>query len=283
MLTTTDQYVQTNGIRLHYLDSENNRPTLLLMHGLTANAHAFDGLMEAGLGDSFRVISVDLRGRGQSDKPDNDYSFASQARDIIGLMDALHIDQCYVGGHSYGAFMTFYLAKHYPGRVRKMVLMDAAAQMHPDTRELLIPTLSRLGQVFPSFEAYIEKMKAAPYIGDEWDEAMLSYYQADTQTIDGGQVTTNSKPEHILQAINALGEVPWLEYMREIPHEAILFNATAPYGGPTAPSLLPKELALETVALMPSCQYIEVAGNHQTMLYGQGAKDMVAAIRRFLT
>ena len=59
-----NHFIQTNGIRLHYLQ-RGHGPTIILMHGLTANAHAFDGVIAADLSASFNVISVDLRGRGR--------------------------------------------------------------------------------------------------------------------------------------------------------------------------------------------------------------------------
>ena len=46
----TSKTIQTNHINLHYLDSESVGQTVILMHGLTANAHAFDGLLKEGLG-----------------------------------------------------------------------------------------------------------------------------------------------------------------------------------------------------------------------------------------
>jgi hypothetical protein len=62
-----------------------------------------------------------------------------------------------------------------------------------------------------------------------------------------------------------------------------LINATGSYGEAGGPPLLPKELAQETVDMMPNCQYLEVAGNHQTMMYGEGAKQIVQAVKNFLS
>ncbi len=64
-----DQFVSTNGIRLHYLDHPGEGPPLVLMPGLTANAHSFDGLINSGLSPSLRVLALDMRGRGLNDKP----------------------------------------------------------------------------------------------------------------------------------------------------------------------------------------------------------------------
>lgn len=276
------KFVQSNGIRLHYLEFEGRGPSILFTHGLTANAHCFDGLLSAGLNEIAHFFSVDLRGRGLSDQPDGGYAMVDHAQDILGMMDALGIEKVVLGGHSFGALLTFYMASHFPDRVDKMILIDAAAQMHPDTRELLKPTLGRLGQKVDSFEDYIEKVKGLPFLQNAWDEAMLSYYRADLQELEDGKWMPRPQAAHMGLAVEgALGE-PWLDYIKGVAHPAILLNATGPYGGAGAPPLLPKDLALETVQMMQNCKYYEIRGNHQTMLYGSGAEDINAAIREFL-
>lgn len=276
----TSKYANTNGLRLHYLDNEAPGPVLILTHGLTANAHAFDGLMNEGLGQTYRIISIDLRGRGQSDKPPQGYTMADHAADVLGLMDALHLPQAVVGGHSFGALLTFYMAYHHADRISKMLLLDAAARLHPQTKEMLGPALSRIGQTFPSFEAYLQKVKSGAYM-TYWDDAMLSYYQADVMVNPDGSVTQRSAPEHITEAVlkGSFGE-PWQTYIEAVKQPALLLNGTMPYA--LGAALLPQELALETVAMMQHCTYQEVWGNHQTMLYGQGARDIVRAIRAFV-
>ncbi len=276
-----DKYIEINGIRLHYLEFAGEGPTILLSHGLTANAHAFDGLIQAGLSPKFRVISVDLRGRGLSSQPE-DYSMMAHTQDIIGLLDNLHIEKAIMGGHSFGAFITMHLAYHYPERAQKLLLMDAAAQMHPNTREMLQPTLSRLGKKIASFETYIEQVKQMPFLQDAWEDHMLSYYRADVEELEDGSVLPRSKPEHIAKATDAVLGEPWADYIAGVSQPALLINATGSYGDSDAPPLLPKENALETVDMMQNCQYQEVAGNHQTMLYGEGAQQIVRAIENFL-
>jgi pimeloyl-ACP methyl ester carboxylesterase len=284
-LTTNTQnmiphFVDTNGLKLHYLDSGGDETALILMHGLTANAHAFDGLLKAGLGKQCRVISVDLRGRGLSQKPAEGYTMKHHAEDILGLMDALGLKKVILGGHSFGGLLTFYMAYHYASKIDKIVILDAAAQLHPQTREMLVPALSRLGQTFPSFDNYLQKIKSSPYM-TYWEDTMLSYYQADVETFTDGSVKPRSTPQNMTEAVvkGSFGE-PWLDYLKALTQPAILINGTMDYalGAP----LLPKELALQTVAMMPNCQYYEVKGNHQTMLYGLGAQQTVEAISLFL-
>jgi pimeloyl-ACP methyl ester carboxylesterase len=271
--------IQTNGIWLHYLEHEGDSPTIILMHGLTANAHAFDGLIAAGLSPAFHVLSIDLRGRGESSQPEEDYTMATHAKDIIGLLDGLKIDSTIIGGHSFGALLTLFLAANYPERVEKLILMDAAPKMHPKTKEMLVPALSRLGQQFTSFDAYIEKVKSAPYL-QFWDEEMRSYYKADVSETADGTVTPIAQLAHMVQAVNGGLDEPWLEYICNIDKPSLLINGPDVYTMDAA--LLPEENARETVGMMKNCRYAKVPGNHQTMLYGDGAKEIVVAIKTFL-
>ena len=277
-----NEFISTNNIKLHYLEYGNheNQATIIFMHGLTANAHAFDGLIAAGLSPAFNILSVDLRGRGESDAPASGYTMKEHAEDIIGIMDALQIKKVILAGHSFGGFLALYIAKFYPGRVDKLILMDAAANMHPNTKDMLGPALSRLGKTFPSFDAYIEKVKAAPYL-TFWDTNMESYYRADIKASEDGTVSCIPQPAHMMEAVlkGSLGE-PWLDYLKAVDHQSILINAPGVYTMEAA--LLPEENAMETVELMKNCIYAKVTGNHQTMLYGDGAREIVSIIKHFV-
>ncbi|RYX98976.1 alpha/beta hydrolase [bacterium] len=277
------KFTSSNGINLHYLESkgiDNDKQTIIFLHGVSANAHAFDGLIKEGLNQNYTIISLDMRGRGLSDKPATGYDMKEHAKDVLGLLDHLGIEKAILAGHSFGALLSIYMSYHYPEKIDKIILLDAAAKLHPDTREMLIPSLSRLGQTYPSFENYLDKIKKSPYI-TFWDESMESYYKADIQENSDGSVTPRSSVENISETLNkaSFGET-WQTYITEISQPAILMNGTANYA--LEAPILPKEYALETVNAMKNCQYLEVSGNHQTMLYGQGAKEIVQAITKFL-
>ena len=106
-------------------------PTLVLAPGLTANAHSFDGLMRAGLGDVAHVLALDMRGRGESDAPATGYAMEDHARDVLGLLDALELERVVMGGHSFGGLLTYWLAANHPERVERCVVIDAPAGDRP--------------------------------------------------------------------------------------------------------------------------------------------------------
>ncbi|MCW8889774.1 MAG: alpha/beta hydrolase [Sedimenticola sp.] len=275
-------FKKTNGLRLHYLDQQGAGPTLLLMPGLTANAHSFDGLVAKGLTQSVRLLAVDLRGRGLSDKPASGYTLADHALDILGLLDHLGLSQVILGGHSYGGLLSMYIAHRYPERVEKLVVIDAAAEMHPDTRKLIQPAIDRLGKRVPSWETYLAAVKIMPFFYKWWDPAIESYFRADVETQADGSVIARSRPEAIVEAVEHVLAEDWQSKLATIRQPALLLNATGAYGLPGAPPLLPAKQAKATASALPLGQYAEVPGNHITMLYGEGAKQIVKEIVKFV-
>jgi pimeloyl-ACP methyl ester carboxylesterase len=268
-----------NEIDLHFIEFGNNGFPLLMMHGLTANAHAFNGLIKAGLSKNHHVFSVDFRGRGLSQKTSFDYSIKSHANDIIAMLDYIDIETIDVCGHSFGGLMASYLAHYYPTRIRKIVILDAAPKMNPKAAEMLGPALSRLSLKFNSFDEYIAKVKQAPYI-NFWDDTMLSYYRADVRPNHLGTYETWSSMGDIVQiAVNTSIE-PWKNYFEVIPHQTLLINATENYT--LNQQLLTVEQAKLTVDSMKQANYFASKGNHQTMLYGEHAESNVKAIVNFL-
>ncbi len=283
-----DLRIATNGIHLAYYDypadTANDKPALLLMPGLTANRHSFDGLLAAGLAQRRRVLAVDLRGRGMSDKPDGPYDLASHAADVLGLINTLELERVVLGGHSFGGLLALYMASQHPGRFERLLILDAAlAATRPATRDLIKPALARLGQQYPSWNHYIDLIRQAPYFnGWQWDPTIESYYRADVERLPDGSVQQRSQAAHIGAAIDAVIGEDWPALLAGVHEAVLLINAVDPYGPPGSPAVVSEEAARETVAVLPNCHYARVPGNHMTMLYGTGAAEIVAAIEAFL-
>lgn len=277
----TDHFVETNKINLHFIEYNNkkDKPTLILMHGLTANAHAFDGLVSRGLADHFRVILPDLRGRGQSDKPAFNYGVKHHANDIIGMMDHLGIEKAILGGHSFGGLLSVYIASHFPERVDKLIILDAAAEMNAKVPLMLMPVLKRLDKKYPSFEEYLNYAKASPQ-NNFWEEEMTTYYRADVQTLPDGSVTPYPNLTKMIKVGIGVANQPWRSIFSDVRQPAVLINGADIYN--LGEPILPDFKARESVSLMNNGRYVRVDGNHQTMLYGEGAVQIVKTIRNFI-
>ena len=272
-------FAPINGIQLHYLEYPGPGPALVLLPGLTANAHLFDGLIVAGLAAHYHVIAPDLRGRGLSDKPLTGYSMADHAADIIGLLDHLHLEQCVLCGHSYGGLVAFYMAAQFPERIHHLIILDSSHLLVAErTRVLVKASLDRLNQKLPSMDVYMAAMEKMPYLNGLWDEAIAGYYRSDVQINADGTVQALASATAVAEAIDMEFVEPWLEHLVAIHQPTLLINALEPFGPPGTPPILPRDMAEATVALIAQCDYVVVPGNHITMLFGENAAAIVDAI-----
>ncbi|MGE5755642.1 MAG: alpha/beta fold hydrolase [Planctomycetaceae bacterium] len=288
----SSHFIRTNGINLHYLDHPGRAPTIVLLPGLTASAPIFDGLIQAGLSPRFHVLAPDLRGRGRSDAPPTgadpaapaaNYTMADHAADVIGLLDALGIRRPVLTGHSFGGMLALYLAAHSPERFPRIVVLDSAMGLAtPVTRELLRPIFDRLGLALPSWEAYLAVVKQLPFFQGAWDPSIESYFRADLRENPDGSVQPRARPDAIGAAVEGMLIEDWSAILAKVKQPVLLLNAQGPYGPPGAPPFLTRDLAMATVAALANARYLAVSGNHVTMIYGEGARQVVEAITAFL-
>lgn len=116
----TDRFVKVGDLNLHYLEwGDATAPPVIMIHGLTGNAHAFD-LLAPHFARRYRVISVDVRGRGDSDwAADGDYSNDAYVADLEGLRQALGFERFSLVGTSMGGRISLTYAGTFPERVER--------------------------------------------------------------------------------------------------------------------------------------------------------------------
>lgn len=119
----TAHYAKLDGARLRYTD-EGSGPPVVLIHGYASSLETWDFLVPE-LVKTHRVISLDLKGFGWSDRPEGDYSPAAEANLVLELMNKLKVDRAAVVGHSWGSSVTLSLALTAPERVTRIALYDA--------------------------------------------------------------------------------------------------------------------------------------------------------------
>src|SRR5512146_2622095 len=251
----TDHVVRPgrDALNIHYVDAPGGDPAIVALHGLSANAHCFGGLIAAGLSPDFRVVAPDLRGRGKTDKPTTGYTMPDHAQDVIALMDHLGLGRVVLAGHSFGGYLAIYIAAKFPERVEKLIVMDAAITLNPRVGELIKPSLDRLSRVSASVDAYLEEARSAPHLVGFWDEAIERFYRAEIQENADGTAQ------------------PWLELVASVRQPTLLLNAQGAYGPPGTPALVEPEYAKRTAEVFPNVRYALVPGNHMTMVFGEAA------------
>jgi pimeloyl-ACP methyl ester carboxylesterase len=116
-----------NGVRLAYVElGDANGIPVLLLHGFTDSARSWS-LIAPHLAADFRLIAPDLRGHGDSDRPDGCYTIPDMAHDIRLLIEELELAPAHVVGHSLGGRLAQTLAERWPQLLGKIVLMSTSA------------------------------------------------------------------------------------------------------------------------------------------------------------
>ncbi len=160
---------------------------VVALHGLTASHMNFVGIAER-LAGRCALFALDLRGRGDSDKPEGPYGFVQHARDVAAAMRAMGLGPSIVVGHSMGAFVATALAAQEPSLgVRSGSDRRGLCARYPRcefsraeaVNAALALRIAQLRQTYPSRQAYREFWRTQPHFPPEewnpWVEAFLDY------------------------------------------------------------------------------------------------------------
>jgi pimeloyl-ACP methyl ester carboxylesterase len=120
-------YVTSEGIRIHY-EMDGNGPPLVLQHGFTQKVKSWElaGYVDA-LKLRYRLIRVDARGHGDSDKPHDPaaYTLSAYTSDVVAVLDVLNLPTVHFWGYSMGGWIAFGMAKYAPQRIAALVIGGA--------------------------------------------------------------------------------------------------------------------------------------------------------------
>lgn len=168
-------FVNINGIRLHYLDWGGNGTALIFLTGMGASAYIFDKFAPR-FADKFHVLALTRRGHGDSDYPETGYDADTLTEDIRQFMDHLNIEKAIFAGHSLAGVELTHFAATYPNRVEKLIYLDAlddrrglpAIQRQNPLRKIEI---RREASTPHTFEEYVADTKRdSPSIAEIWSD-----------------------------------------------------------------------------------------------------------------
>jgi len=118
-----NRFAEVNGTKLHYLTAGNGNP-IILLHGYAQTSHMWRPLF-AELAQSHTVIAPDLRGFGESAKPEGGYDKKTMAQDVHALATSLGHKRVGIAGHDIGLMVAYAYAAQFPTEVARIALMDA--------------------------------------------------------------------------------------------------------------------------------------------------------------
>jgi 3-oxoadipate enol-lactonase len=227
----------SSGSNLHYIEKGNGRP-LILLHGLTSNSQMFKVEIE-NWQEKFRVIALDSRGHGKSEKP-LQYTLDDHIQDVIALLDHLKIEKASILGVSMGSYIAQGVAIAYPERIDKLILVVPKSNGITTSIEELfarhaeeLKGLSKEGQM-----AYISKYiyRNFPAIKKRLTE--IGQYET---------MLTSKQQEAANRALAGFDFRPQLPYVMA---ETLVISGK--YDG-----LNPPEKGKEIASLMPNASFVE--------------------------
>ncbi|WP_353933087.1 alpha/beta hydrolase [Okeanomitos corallinicola TIOX110] len=175
--------LSTTDIHVSYLEWNKGKEPLLLLHGMADNALVWSSLGDY-LASEYHIIAPDMRGHGESSKPEKDYTFESAIADLEALMDHLEWPQTHVISHSWTGKLAAIWARYNPKRLKSITLVDPIfIWKMPNLMKLtfpflykVLPFLKTMGP-FASYEEAEEKIKQLSQFQD-WSYLQQQVFQA---------------------------------------------------------------------------------------------------------
>jgi 3-oxoadipate enol-lactonase len=237
-------FLEANGARFHYRwDGPESAPVLVFSNSLGTNLAMWDPQVPA-LAASFRILRYDTRGHGQSEATPGPYAITQLGRDVVGLLDALAIDQAHFCGLSMGGAIGMWLGIYAADRIRRLVLASTAAKFGtPDAWKTRIETVRASGM------APVANTQAGRWFTPE-------FTARDPEKVEWTrQMILQTPPEGYIANCAAVRDVDFRETVSRIRATAlIIVGAKDPVTPPSEARFLNHRV--------PGSFYAEIPGSH---------------------
>lgn len=254
---------------------------VVCLHGLTASHMNFVGIAERLAGRS-ALFALDLRGRGDSDKPGGPYGMAQHARDVAAAMRALGLGPSMIVGHSMGAFVATALAAQEPSLVSSLILIDGGyvpnitSSPADGLNAALALRINQLRKTYPSRLAYREFWRTQPHFpANEWNPWVEDFLDYEV----GGDSPVQPKASETA-VLADMGEVlqrdAITERLKSIRVPALLLRAESGFV-PSQPPLYSDATVPELRKNIPHLEDDKFAGTtHYTIVLGESSAARIA-------
>lgn len=268
--------------------------TFVCVHGITAQHRSFTDIATSLTEDpSVRVVGIDLRGRGDSGKPESGYGLTEHGRDVVRVMDHLNLDTAVLVGHSMGAFVVTEAARKNPARVESLVLLDggwARPEEEPSEEQQeairvgLERAFGRLDRTFATSEEYLDFW--FPDQGLTYRDlppSLADYYLYDLGEVEGGYRPKASRKAAEEDSTSMSSESPTAMEMRKITTPVYLVRAEQGFF-PGSPPLISDAARDEIVGALDVREELFLDGaNHYTMMFEPYAMRTADLLRKFVS
>jgi len=196
-------------LRFHYRDWGGTGDPLVLLHGLASNARIWD-LTAPFLTGGFRVVALDQRGHGLSDKPDGGYDFASVSGDLAAFVQALGLERPALVGHSWGANVALQFAADRPDGVSALALVDGGfleiSAFEGMTWERTVETMSPPPLAGMKLDTFLQGARNWPGLGEFWSDDVQEIVLANFRIDDDKTIHPHLSRDNHLKILRSLWE-----------------------------------------------------------------------------
>jgi N-formylmaleamate deformylase len=235
----------SDGVRIHYYRTGEEKPPLVLLHGITDNGLCWNrtALM---LEPDFDVVMIDARGHGLSDAPETGYDYEQQARDVQAVIEQLGLQPTIVMGHSMGAHTAAVLAARYPHLVKSLILEDPSWTTEEPLQEFREQWGDNIRKVVLKHQ-------------EKTEEQLIDFAQELYSTWEAGEIQMWARAKkQVRPEIARLADTPkpdWRDVAQKIRCPVLLIT-----GEPDKGALVTQNVATEAARILKKCTIVHIPG-----------------------
>jgi pimeloyl-ACP methyl ester carboxylesterase/DNA-binding SARP family transcriptional activator len=275
-----DELVPLGTITMHAIEWPGEEPTILAVHGSGGHAYRFRTWGEA-LSPGNRVIAVDLRGHGFSDKPPGGYAVEDHVQDLLELIASLALERPILLGHSLGGSIATFVAEAAGADVGGLVLLDAVVGDRAFTDSAAV-VLRRFGPSsdlrFASFQAY-QAYWDTEIDDSHWRRWLEFNDRMDLAPLPDGTLRRRALRDALAAEWASVGQSDALGALARVTAPTLVVHADAPFLDGTV-YLDTATVQAQLAAARSGRLFVAVGQNHAAVLW-QPTDALVAAVRAF--
>lgn len=271
--TPVRQRVPVNGISMSCLEwlgpDDPARCSVLLLHGVLQNAEGMTALARH-LSRRHRVLVPDLRGRGETDQPEDGYEPRTMSADVAELVAGLGMERLAVIGRNHGGVIGYHLAADYPDLVSGLILSDANPDVGPERAARRLASVGELPRSFASLDTAIGYYQEYLGVSEERARHDIPHDLAEA----GGVYSWRHNLDVVARIERASAPRSDWEVLARIQAPTLLLRGQW--------SRIPRETAEQAQRTIPRVELQMVFGAGHDVFLGNGAEQALGAIDMFL-